>query len=206
MSEILSWQADHPLDQEIIGRVTRSLGDGELLVYPTSNLYGLGASIRSETGLDALRKAKQRPGDMPLSVMATKQQISELCTVTELANVFIENGDMSITAVLPASGKVPSSMVHHGTLAVRLPCSELCDSLVRAAGPITATSANVHGNDAPVTVREAESQLGDLVALYLDAGTLTGTPTTLVDLTGTSPKILREGLATALEVMTTYEG
>ncbi len=205
MSEILRCQAGRPLDQEIIENVIRILKNGGLIVYPTSNLYGLGASIHSETGLDALRKAKQRPGDMPLSVMATKQQISELCTVTELANVFIENGDMSITAVLPVSGKVPSSMVLDGTLAVRLPCSELCDSLVRAAGPITATSANVHGKDAPVTVREAELQLGDLVALYLDAGTLAGTPTTLVDLTGTSPKILREGLATVREVMATYE-
>lgn len=204
MSEILRCQADRPLDQDSLGRVTRSLGEGELLVYPTSNLYGLGASIYSDTGLDALRRAKQRPGDMPLSVMATTQQIMELCTITELASVFVEKGDMSVTAVLPALGKVPSSIVRDGTLAVRLPCSELCDSMVRAAGPITATSANVHGNDAPVTVREAELQLGDLVALYLDAGTLAGTPTTLVDLTGKSPKILREGLATAREVMTTY--
>jgi len=103
MSEILRCQAGRPLDQEIIDNVTRILRDGGLIVYPTNNLYGLGASIHSEAGLDALRRAKQRPGDMPLSVMATKQQISELCTMTEQTSVFIDKGDLSITAVLRAS-------------------------------------------------------------------------------------------------------
>jgi len=204
MRMIIDRQPGSGLDQETLSRITDIIGEGGLIVYPTTNLYGLGAGISSANGMANLIKAKRRPGGMPISIMVDREQIGTLCELNELANEFIEKGSTSLTAVLPASDNAPGSIVFKGTIAVRLPCSELTRSLVETVGPITATSANIHGREAPFTIEDAEFQLGDDVSLYLNGGKLGGTPTTLVDLTGQQPKVLREGLIPANEVHDIY--
>ncbi len=204
MTEILKWQPEIPLPQDAVGRISQLLKEGEVMVYPTTTLYGLGASIYSEAGMKRLWELKRRPAYMPFSVMAAEKDILKLCSVPDIARSFIDSHDISITAILPALDPAPESAVYKGTLALRLPCSKLCNSIVEAIGPITATSANVHGKGAPVTVEEARKQLGDDVPLYIDGGMLAGTPTTLVDFTGESPKILREGAISAQEVAELY--
>lgn len=203
MSHVLKWPADKKLGEKELGQVEKILALGELIVYATNTLYGLGASIYSEKGLQSLVKAKTRPAGMPISVMASKEDIRKLCDVPASAKKFLSRNEISVTAILPASGLAPENLVHNGTLAVRLPCSALCESLV-SAGPITSTSANVHGEKPPVTMAQARAQLGDSVALYIDSGRVSGGQTTLVDFTGKKPKVIREGVVSAEEVMAVY--
>jgi len=203
MSLVIEWDADKKLGRKELGQVEKILASGELIVYATNTLYGLGASIYSEKGLQRLVRVKARPAGMPISVMASKEDIRKLCDVPASANKFLSRNSISITAILPASSLAPKNLVHDGTLAVRLPCSALCESLVNA-GPITSTSANVHGKKPPVTLAQARAQLGDSVALYIDSGQMNGGQTTLVDFTGKKPNIIREGVVSAEEVRKVY--
>lgn len=203
MSRVLKWDADKKLGKIELSQTRKLLDSGELIVYATNTLYGLGASIYSEKGLQRLVKAKARPGGMPISVMASKEDIRKLCDVPASAKIFLSRDDLSITAILPASRFAPENLVHNGTLAVRLPCSALCESLV-SAGPLTSTSANAHGKKPPVTMVQARAQLGGSVALYIDSGKVDGSQTTLLDFTGKKPKIIREGVVSAEDVSKIY--
>jgi L-threonylcarbamoyladenylate synthase len=204
MTEILKCRPEEPLDQAILAKVVNLLSGGRLVVYPATTLYGLGVSIRSESGLERLFKVKQRPPYMPYSIMATEQDIRTLVEVPETAEQLFGLTDTTITAVFKGLNTTPSGILYKGTLAVRLPCSELCRSVVGAAGPITTTSANVHGKGAPLTVEGAVEQLGEAVDLYIDGGEMDGMHTTLVDFTTGKPGILREGTVRKAEVLARY--
>ncbi len=204
MDRVIARSQETPLSAEDIVGLRSIVDAGGLIVYPTRNLYGLGVSIFSKEGIERVNNVKQRPGEMSLSIMAMERDVRELCRMTELAKAFIESGDIAITAIMPSSTSAPRTVVHDGTVAVRLPPSELCASLVNGLGPITATSANVHGREPPKVVGQAMEQLGDDVTVYIDSGELSGMPTTLVDLTGEQPKVLREGLASLEDVVRRY--
>jgi tRNA threonylcarbamoyl adenosine modification protein (Sua5/YciO/YrdC/YwlC family) len=199
MAEIFQWPSDRRLPDEFLARLKIMLDGGMLIVYPTSTLYGLGASIRSVAGINFLNDVKARPPGMPISIMASAGQVRALCRIPESAGYFMDSRDQRITAVLPALEDAPGELVHNGTLAVRLSCDELTASLVESVGPITATSANVHAASVPGDIPGAVEQLGDSVSVYIDSGTLAGKPTTLIDYTGPEPKIIREGALSALE-------
>ncbi len=204
MPELIERSTDMPLRQNDVDRINRILKNGKLVVYPTSTLYGFGASIYSEAGMKKLWDVKLRPAYMPFSIMAAVKDIQKLCVIPESARPFFDTHDIGVTAIFTALETVQDSIVYKGTLAVRLPCSELCKSIVDAAGPITATSANVHGKGAPISIAQAKGQLGDFVELYIDGGVLGGTPTTLVDFTGQEVKVLREGMTGKEEVFNLY--
>jgi tRNA A37 threonylcarbamoyladenosine synthetase subunit TsaC/SUA5/YrdC len=76
---------------------------------------------------------------------------------------------------------------------VRLPCSELTSSLVDVVGPVTSTSANVHGQPTLPDIGAIISQFGERIPVYIDSGRLVNRPTTVIDFTGETPKIIREG-------------
>ena len=204
MSEIIERPIDKSLKEDDLEKIEDVLKRGELIVYPTSTLYGLGASIWSEAGLKALWETKSRPAYMPFSVMASKGDIEKLCTIPDMARPFFDTEDTSVTAIFLALDSVPDSVAYKGTLGVRLPCSELTRSLVERTGPLTATSANPHGKGVPAEIAQIKDQLGDDVAIYIDGGALTESPTTLVDFTSGSPHILREGTVSEAEVLRLY--
>jgi L-threonylcarbamoyladenylate synthase len=200
MPEIFQWPSEKPLPIDFLKMLKKDVDDGKVFVYPTSTLYGLGASISSSAGIKAVNNIKSRPVGMPLTIMASVKHIETLCLVPDIARPFLASGDMRITAVLPALESAPSSIVHQGTLAVRLPCSRLTESLVSSLGPITSTSANLHGRPTPTDIGGTVSQLRERICIYIDSGRLEGKPTTLVDYTGMGPKIIREGAASQGEV------
>ncbi len=199
MPEIFKWAAERGLPAEFLKKIKQILDDGSVIVFPTNTLYGLGASIYSEPGIQRLNELKNRPPGMPLSIMATAAQIHKLCHVTDNAGYFMASGDWRITAIFMARDGAPASLLHNGTIAVRLPCSELTASLVECVGPITATSANIHGTLTPSSIAGVIGQFGDRVPIYIDAGPLNGAPTTLIDYTGAGQRIIREGAMSAAE-------
>ncbi len=204
MPDLINWNVDEPLSKELIEKLADILESGNLIVYPTNTLYGIGGSIFSDTGIKKVHSIKKRPENMPLSIMATPGQIKQLCQLTENARKFISSGDLRITAILPAQEIAPQRVVHNGTLAIRLPTSEMMNSLISRTGPITATSANIHGKEATATYEAAMDQLGENIAVYINSEEVGGTPSTLIDFTGQKPKVIREGALSPGEVSNTY--
>ena len=180
---------------------------GGLLAFPTETLWGLGADARSDEAVARLRKWKQRADDQPLSVLVTGAAalpalgIEAARLARELANTFWPG---PLTLVVPCRARFAKGVARSdGALGVRCSPHPVAGSLARAleaagVGPITATSLNRHGA-APARTR-AEAALacrddGEAPLLFvgdgLDAGG--GRPSTVVDLTGEKPIVLRWG-------------
>jgi tRNA threonylcarbamoyl adenosine modification protein (Sua5/YciO/YrdC/YwlC family) len=89
----------------------------------------------------------------------------------------------------------------NGTVALRMPLHDVAIDLLQATGPLAVSSANRTGSPAPTTADEAQAQLGDTVAVYLDGGPTPGaTPSTIVDVTGAQPRLVREGAITRAQL------
>ena len=170
---------------------------GECIVLPTDTVYGIGAAAFDAKAVQRLLDAKQRGRDMPPPVLiAEPSMLRSLATGLtrdglKLAKAFWPG---PLTVVVTAQAELQLDLGDRGdTIAVRVPDHEFTRALLRRTGPLAVSSANISGHDAAITITEAIEQLGDSVAVYLDAGPGTGpVPSTIVDLTG-EPAILREG-------------
>lgn len=186
------------LDAEALGRIRDVLGSGGLVVHPTDTVYGLAADPFQPAAVNRLYEAKARPRDQPVSMaVADVADLFRFGEKTAIADSFCsKNLPGPFTVVLRATKDAPPSIVAaRGRIALRVPAHPIPRLLAKAYGPITSTSANVHGQPAPVTCTEAREQLGDRVDLYLDGGpTPLGGESTVVDLSGERPKVLRKGV------------
>jgi len=201
---VFKWPTEKALPEEFLAEMGPIAESGGVLVYPTSTLYGLGASIWSPQGIRAVLELKCRPKGMPLTSMASPMHIKSFCRVPRAFRPYMKAHENRVTAVLPALAKAPKALVYRGTLAVRLPCSELTSSLVDCIGPITSTSANPHGQPTPPDVDSIVRLFGGRVRAYIDSGRLEGLPTTLIDFTSRRPKIIREGALSREEMESAY--
>ncbi|HVL49763.1 MAG TPA: L-threonylcarbamoyladenylate synthase [Candidatus Thermoplasmatota archaeon] len=192
-------------DDDAVARATLALDAGHLAVVPTDTLYGLAADALDEDACLAVFRAKERPPDQPLPVcVADLEDARHVAHVTPLARRLAERFlPGAVTLVLPARDTVPDVVTAAGpTVAVRVPANAFARALAAHFGPFTVTSANVHKRPPARTIDEAVAQLGDRVALYVDDGPLPGTASTMVDATGASVKVIREGAVAA----STFEG
>lgn len=178
---------------------------GEVIVLPTDTVYGVGADATSGAAVQRLLDAKQRGRDFPPPVL-----IAETAMVRALATDLDERLDGlaeafwpgALTVVLRARDSLRMDLGDRGhTIAVRVPDHDFTRALLRRTGPLAVSSANVHGRDAALTIEDAVGQLGDSCAVYLDAGAMGGpVPSTIVDLTGSQARILREGRISAAQL------
>ncbi|MFT4226838.1 L-threonylcarbamoyladenylate synthase [Micropruina sp.] len=173
---------------------------GRCIVLPTDTVYGIGANAFDPAAVQGLLDAKQRGRDMPPPVL-----IAEPSMLRSLATGLTADGlalakafwPGALTVVVTAHPDLRLDLGDRGaTLAVRVPDHAFTRALLRHTGPLAVSSANVSGRPAATTIDEAIEQLGDEVAVYLDAGPAGApVPSTIVDLTG-EPRILREGRLT----------
>ena len=175
------------------------LKKGGLVAYPTDTVYGLGADIRQADAVDEVYQVKSRPRNMafPLLVSSIAEIEKLTAEVTPLAKALIEAFlPGALTLVLRASDSVPSYLrTEGGTVALRIPAHPVPIALIRGAGEaIVGTSANLSGRPSPVTAGEVKAQLGDQVDIIIDGGRCSGKESTIVDVTGEKPIILREGI------------
>lgn len=174
---------------------------GDVIVLPTDTVYGVGVDATNAEAVQRLLDAKQRGRDFPPPVLVAEVgSIRALADgvddrVTALAEAFWPG---ALTLVLRAQAALRLDLGERGlTIAVRVPDQEFTRELLRRTGPLAVSSANVHGQPAALTVTEAEDQLGDTIAVYLDAGDGSDpVPSTIVDLTGSQAHVLREGRIT----------
>jgi len=188
----------YAIDAAAVARLRDTLASGGLVVYPTDTVYGLAADPFQEAAVARAYLAKERPRDAPISIaIASPAELFRFGTATPTAEAFCrKNLPGPFTVVLRATSDAPRPVVsREGRIALRIPDHPIPRLLTKAFGPITATSANVHGRPSPATCTEAQDQLGDRVDVYVDGGpTPLRGESTVVDLSGPRPKILRQGV------------
>ncbi|RLE55173.1 MAG: threonylcarbamoyl-AMP synthase [Candidatus Methanomethylicota archaeon] len=177
---------------------------GGLVVYPTDTVYGLGANPLDVKAVKKALLAKKRVGK-PMPVLVSSIKAAEILVyVNSLAlklMQFFWPGPLTI--VLPKKPYVPNEVTAGMfSLGVRMPNHLVAIKLADFCGGfILGTSANVSGRKSPKTAGEALRQLGDAVDLIIDAGRCPiGVPSTVIDLTGSTPIIVREGAVRAEEI------
>jgi len=193
------------LSEEAIAQAVALLRSGDLVIFPTDTVYGVGALITHPQAVARLYQVKDRPGEkaIPLLIADPDDLEQAVTTVTPAARRLIARfWPGGLTLVLPKRPEVPPQVSPGPTVAVRLPDHEGVRALIRAAGaPLAATSANRSGQPSPRTAQEALAQLGGRVPLILDGGPCPGgVPSTVVDCTVDPPRLLREGAIPASEI------
>jgi len=182
-----------------IERGVSLLRQGGLVAYPTDTVYGLGACASLPQAVERIYAVKERPRNMPLPLLlADVSQITEVAeSVPPIAWRLIDRFfPGALTLVLPKSSSVLDIITGGGaTVAVRIPAHPVPIALIEGLGtPIVGTSANLSGKPSPLTAEEVYSQLGDRVDLIIDGGRCPeGKESTVVDVTGKIPVVLREG-------------
>ena len=189
-----------PVDiQEQIERGISILKQGGLVAFPTDTVYGLGAASYIPEAVERVYRVKERPLNMALPLLlADASQISEVVEpVPQIAWLLAHNFlPGALTLVLHKSKSVPNIITAGGiTVAVRVPAHPIPVALAQGLGaPIVGTSANLSGKPSSLTADEVYSQFGDKIDFVIDGGRcLGGKESTIVDVTGEVPVVLREG-------------
>jgi tRNA threonylcarbamoyl adenosine modification protein (Sua5/YciO/YrdC/YwlC family) len=172
------------------------------VVLPTDTLYGIGADAFTNWAVRALLEAKGRGPAMPSPVLVPSPAtlhglVAGMPAVGwELVDAFWPGG---LTIVAMHQPTLTWDLGEtRGTVAVRMPLHPVAIELLTETGPMAVSSANKTGMPAAQTAQEAQDQLGDAVSVYLDAGKVGGEggASSIVDVTGTAPVLLREGAIT----------
>jgi L-threonylcarbamoyladenylate synthase len=174
----------------------RSLGAGRIVAYPTDTLLGLGVRSSDPDAVERLRAAKRRPDGMPVSVaVSSTEELEAMLDLAPAARRFVRfhlPGPYTVLARPTRAGRAAvarAALGPDGRLGVRVPDHPLARELARRAGPVTSTSANLHGEPPSRTIAAARRTFGSEVAVYLSGGpSPSGRPSAIVDLSGSRPR------------------
>ncbi len=191
----------------VVDDAVAALRAGELVVLPTDTVYGLCATPHRADAVRRLNRAKGRDETTPVALVAADVDtlvawIPELRGRAELAARALLPGPYTLVLPNPARRFSWLAGAAGDTIGVRVPrlAGDAAD-VVRLAGAVAATSANLHDEPDPRRLADVPPALGDRCAVLLDGGELPGTPSTIVDLTGREPRVLREGAVSAVEAI-----
>ena len=189
-----------PLGDESLARAKKLLRAGELVAFPTETVYGLGADARSDAAVENIYRVKGRPSDNPLIVHVHKDyDLSALVEddrpyAAKLREAFLPG---PLTLVYRSRGKVsPKVSCGLDTLAVRVPSHPCAQQFLRYVDiPVAAPSANISKHVSPVSAQHVYDDLMGKIPLILDGGMCSGgIESTVCDVTGEYPVVLRQGL------------
>lgn len=192
-----------------IKQALRILKSGGIIAFPTDTVYGLGSLAFDNAAIESIYTAKDRPLEKAIPVLIG--DLDDLKKVAEdIPNMALRFASRfwpgPLTCVVPKKPILPPAVSATLTVAVRIPDHADARALLRAAGPMAVTSANISGQSSPSTAQEVYDQLKGRIPLILDGGkTPGGLPSTLVDCTGEKPVILREGPISLAELMVTLQ-
>lgn len=170
---------------------------GNLIVYPTDTVYGIGADIYNEVAVKNLYLAKRRPFDMALSVaVADKKMMESVAILNETADKLIKAFlPGPLTIIIKKNPEVPD-IVTAGSqkVGIRIPDHPIALEIARRSGPIVATSANIHFQPDAIDIGMATAALGNSVSTYIDAGhSPSGKPSTIIWIKDKEYEIIRQG-------------
>jgi L-threonylcarbamoyladenylate synthase len=193
---VSEWSTDERLVEEAV----EAIGEGRPVVLPTDTVYGL---CSSPLAPESLSRLKRRTPDQPIALLASQVDIL-LELVPELPEAVLRKllpGRLTLILPNPEQRFPKLAGSRPDTIGVRVPeLRGAAQRIVTRAGAVAATSANLHGRPDPRRLAEVPEEIRS-EAVLIDGGELPGTPSTVVDLTGPEPRILREGAVSAREVI-----
>ena len=161
-----------------------AVADGEIVVYPTETVYGLGGDALDPAAVDRVFDIKRRDRENPLSLgVASVDAAFRLTRPTELATAFMRAFlPGPVTVVVERTSVVPDVLTAgHDRVGIRIPDHPVALALLRETGPLTATSANVSGSGSVTRVADLDDSIRERVATIVDDGEADGTESTVVD-------------------------
>lgn len=191
----------HPLNPQIrlIRRAVEILREGEVIAYPTDSSYALGCLMGNKSAMERIRQIRRVDDSHNLTLVC--RDLSEIATYAKVDNVAyrllkaLTPGPY--TFILPATHEVPRRLQHpkRKTIGVRVPDHRIAQALLEELGePLMSATLMLPGHALPETdPNEIRARLEHEVGLVIDGGACSPDPTTVVDLTGGSPEIRREG-------------
>lgn len=190
------------INGESLNLAVKILEDGGVIGMPTETVYGLAGVGSNPQAVKEIYRVKGRPSDNPLIAHVHKDfDLASLCEIEhdyvyDLVKAYMPG---PLTLVMKSKGAVCKEAVCGGeTLAVRMPNHQGCQALLKLINkPLVAPSANLSKHTSPVTAKHVYDDLSGLISLILDGGKCTGgIESTVLDVTGETPRILRAGLVT----------
>lgn len=172
------------IDDEALDRAVAALEQGELVVYPTETVYGLGAKASDVSAVERVFTAKGRDHSKPISIAFPDiDAVSDYTNPSERERAFMaEFLPGPVTVVVQRTPVVPDVLTAgQPRVGVRVPDHADARTLLEQVAPITATSANLSGQPSVRTVEELPRQIREAVAVVLDGGTTPGGGSTVVD-------------------------
>lgn len=198
MSQFFALHPDNP-EARLIRKAVSILEEGGLIVYPTDSGYALGCSLGNKPALERIRRLRQLDKHHNMTLVC--RDLSQLGTYAKVSNPIFRLLKAftpgSYTFILNATSEVPRLMLHpkRRTLGLRVPDNRIALSLLESLdAPLMSTTLILPGAKAPLSEPEAiRDLLGSKTDLIIDGGNCGVEPTTVVDLTGDYPVVLREG-------------
>lgn len=192
---------------EAISHAVDVLKKGGVVAFPTDTVYGIGVPAFMAESVQRLYEIKGRTHTKAIAVLIASadelEQIAEKPSemALRLARRFWPG---PVTLVLKRNANVPAALSQGETIGVRVPDHAVALALLAAAGPMGVTSANLSGQENTRTADEVLGQLDERIHLLIDGGKTPGeTPSTVVDMSGDKPKILRSGPVSEAEIVAT---
>lgn len=204
MSTLYNWR--NGIDLNELNNVKKALDNGELVIFPTETVYGIGANAFDEDAASKIYKAKGRPSDNPLIVHVSDKHMLMDCVKNvsrieeKLINAFMPG---PFTLILEKNICIPDEVTANlNTVAIRMPSNEIANCIIKEFGkPIAAPSANVSGRPSGTRIDDIRAELGDRVFALIDGGdTEIGLESTVVKVINGIPTILRPGAVTAEDI------
>jgi tRNA threonylcarbamoyl adenosine modification protein (Sua5/YciO/YrdC/YwlC family) len=186
----------HP-QPRLVERAVQTLSSGGLLAFPTDTYYGLGCDLFDKRALERIYQLKQLPKTHELSFICVDlAEVSRYAIVDNAAyRVLRRKTPGPYTFILPATRLVPDLLLRRQkTVGIRLPDSPIAVALVKGlAHPIVSTSAATPEGEVLIDARDIKERLGHGLDLILDGGYQPNEPSSVVDLTGPEPVVVRQG-------------
>jgi len=184
--------------QEQVKRGVAILQKGGVIAFPTDTVYALAAAFDDAGAVERIYNLKQRPHDKAFPLLAADEsQLEEITAeISPAARLLIKKITLGeLTLVLKKAMAVPEIVTGGAdTVAVRIPAHPVAQAIVKGLGkPVIGTSTNISGKKSALTAEDVHSQFGDNLDLIIDGECSGGVASTIVDVSGASPKILREG-------------
>jgi tRNA threonylcarbamoyl adenosine modification protein (Sua5/YciO/YrdC/YwlC family) len=183
---------------------------GAVVAVPTDTVYGLAAWLADDDAVARLALLKHRPASVPIAVLcATVQDAKELAAAWPAGAVVLADRFWpgALTIVVPVERALARRVGAERGVGLRVPADDTCRALLARTGPLAVTSANLHG-EAPVSTALGVQRAfrDEQLTAVLDDGPRTGTVSTVVDLAGDPPAVLREGAIATIDVLAALRG
>jgi len=194
---ILTLHPETP-QQRHLERIAELLQKDGVIAYPTDTLFGLGCLASRKRPVDRILSIKGRDGKRPMSILCADMEMLcrytrhlETSTFRQLKQIF----PGPYTAILPASKEVPRHLQNKQTVGLRIPNHVFCIHLTKLLGePIITTSCQKQGEPPMLTAWEIDEELGHTLDMVVDCGAPEGVGSTVLDFTGETVTVVREGL------------